>query len=179
MASTALNFFQFRENKTFRWGDVFIAESRIGLRKQQIEQSKHLLLAYQFSAGLMANYLVNPELEIGIMLVPLKFSSDKVAPNVSGSYWAIRYASKNIAATFQYESRSLSFMGWLVASTLNPHQYTLELLFKKKYGMRAVWASNSIMIKSMAVNIKTPSPASVFFMPKLYENERNERLLDL
>ena len=168
MASTALNFFQFRKNKDFRWGDVFIAESRLGFRNQQIEQSKHLLLAYQFSVGLMANYLVSPDHEVGLMLVPLKFASDKVAPNVSGSFWAIRYANKNMAVTFQQESRSLSFLGWLVASTLNPHQYTIELLLKKKYGMRAEWASNKYYDKVYGGQYQNSFPSMSLFLAKIF-----------
>lgn len=142
MTSTALNFFGFREDKRFRWGDVFVAETRLGFRRRQIEKSNHLLMGYLFSVGLTANYLLNPENEIGLILVPLKFASDRVSPNVSGSYVAIRYGNRQFAATFRYESRDLSFAGWLVAPTLNPRQYTLEVLFKKKYGCRIEWAAN-------------------------------------
>lgn len=168
MASTALNFFQFRESKCFRWGDVFIAETRLGFRRRQIEKSNHLLLGYQFSVGLVANYLINSEHEIGLMLVPLKFTSDKVAPNVSGSFWAIQYANKDIAVKFQHESRSLSFFGWLVASTLNPHQYTIELLLKKKYGMRAEWASNKYYDKVYGGQYQNSFPTMSLFFAKIF-----------
>ncbi|MFN3315299.1 MAG: hypothetical protein ACK40K_00675 [Raineya sp.] len=165
MASTALNFFQFRENKNFRWGDVFIVETRLGFRREQIEQSNHLLLGYQFSVGLVANYLINSEHEIGLMLVPLKFTSDKVSPNISGSYIAFRYGSKKFAITFQYESRDLSFGGWLVAATLNPRQYSIEMLIRKKYGLRAEWASNRYYDKIYGGQYHNSFPsASIFYI---------------
>lgn len=142
MASTTLNFFRFRENRSFRWGDMFLIENRLGFRRSQIESSNHLLLGYNFSLGLIANYLINQENEIGFILVPLKFVSDKVAPNISGSYVALRYGNSKIAVSVSYESRDLSFAGWLVGTTLNPRQYTIEVLLRKKYGFRAEWAAN-------------------------------------
>lgn len=142
MASTALNFFQFRENRSLRWGDMFLLEKRLGYRRSQIEGTNHLLLGYNFSIGLIANYLINQENEIGLILVPLKFVSDRVAPNISGSYVALRYGNSKIALSLSYESRDLSFAGWLIGATLNPRQYTLEVLVKKKYGFRTEWAAN-------------------------------------
>lgn len=168
MASTMLNFFEFRESKKFRWGDVFLVENKIGFRRQQIEQSNRVLLGYNFSVGLMANYLINEQKEIGLIFVPLKFTSDKVAPNVSGSYIAFRYANGHFTLTIQYESRDLSFFGWLIPTELNPRQYTLEMLLKKKYGFRAEWAANRYTDTLFGGQYQNSFPSiSIFFAKTL------------
>ncbi|GAB4126620.1 MAG: hypothetical protein OHK0045_01550 [Raineya sp.] len=168
IASTMLDFFEFRKNKQFSWGDVFLVESKIGFRRQQIERSNHILLGYNFSAGLMANYLINEQNEIGLIFVPLKFTSDKVSPNISGSYIGIRYANRHICLTIQHESRDLSFLGWLILPTLNPRQYTLEMLFKKKYGFRAEWAANRYTDTSFGGQYQNSFPSiSIFFAKTL------------
>lgn len=166
MASTALNFFQFREDRSLRWGDMLLIEKQLGFRKSQIEGSNHLLLGYNFSLGLIANYLINRKNEIGIILVPLKFVSDKVAPNISGAYVALRYGSSKIALSLSYESRDLSFFGWLIDATLNPRQYTLEMLFRKNYGFRAVWAANKYFDKLYGGQYHNSFPSLALFFAK-------------
>jgi len=166
MASTALNFFQFRKNCSLRWGDMFLVEKRLGYRRSQIEGSNHLLLGYNFSLGLIANYLINQENEIGFILVPLKFASDKVAPNISGSYVALRYGNSKIALSLSYESRDLSFAGWLINATLNPRQYTLEVLVKKKYGFRTEWAANRYFDNLYGGQYHNSFPSISFFLSK-------------
>jgi hypothetical protein len=140
-SSTALAFFRFRANEAFRFGDWFVVETCLGYRRQQIEKTNHLLLGYNFSLGVVANYLIDKNNEVGLVIVPLKFTSDKVAPNVSGSYIGVRYGSRNICFSANYESRSLSFFGWVIPSTINPSQFTLEVILKCKYGFRAEWAA--------------------------------------
>lgn len=143
MASNILHFLQILpENKRWRVGDVFVSELQMGFRRKQIEQASEWLLGYHFGVGVGGSYQINTKKAVGFYIIPLKFSNDGVSPAISGSWIGLRWANPQICFETGLESRDLSFLGYLVPATLNPRQYFLQAVWRKKWGLRAEWAYN-------------------------------------
>lgn len=143
MASNVLHFLQILpKNKRWRVGDVFVSELQMGFRRKQIEQANEWLSGYHFGVGLGASYQINTKNAVGFYIAPLKFSNDGVSPAISGSWIGLRWANPQIWLETGLESRDLSFLGYLVPATLNPHQYFLQAVWQKKWGLRVEWAYN-------------------------------------
>lgn len=144
MASNAIHFFRSPNTKYKKWkiADIFLCELQVGFRRKQIEQKNNLLLGYHFGIGVGVSYQLKIHNAVGICLLPLKFSDDGVSPAISGSWAAFRYIQNKIWLEIGVEARDLSFFGYLVKSTISPKQYFIQLVWKKKWGLRCEWAHN-------------------------------------
>lgn len=144
--SVLANFFNFRNNKRFYWGDTFSAEFQTGLLDNKLKNQNQFWIGYVFYAGLTAQYLLHPNHEIGLQIVPFKFGIDNVSPQLSASHISFKYASKKMFVELGTESRSLSFAGWLVAQTGSPRQYFGQMQFgeKNRIGLKVEYAQNDI-----------------------------------
>lgn len=116
-----------QENKRFRAGDVLAAEASLGfLSTNNPSEKPGLWIAYRFEFGATAMYRINDKNELGITFTLLRFSRDRVSPNISGSAVLLKYRHNNWIVEGGLEVRRDRIVSWIFPLTGNsdiPLQY--------------------------------------------------------
>ncbi len=110
--------------------DILGAEGGIGFFSSNNPDIKGVVgVYYRFDFGLATIYRINRNNDLGLNLILLTFSRDRVSPNISGSLVQVRYRYKRIIVEAGIEARRDRIFGWLQALQPNfeiPLQYHLH-----------------------------------------------------
>jgi len=146
-SSIIANFLELRENKKFRFGDLFAAEISTGVLSKF--KTTEAWFAYKFEFGVGFIRQLHENHELGINLFFLKFASDWVSENISGSSISVRYRMKQYVLNIGVESQGTRFLGWIQdvsSGGKTPVRYSViiqKLIGKKStLGAKAEFTSN-------------------------------------
>ena len=156
MQSSFAGYFN-RHNK-FLIGDLLSAELAAGgLSSYYSNAISNIWLSYRFEFGLGMIYRINKKNDVGLNLMLLRFASDKVSQNMSGSSVVIRYRYSKVMIEGGVETRRDRIVGWINDIQSNiPLQGTLSCKYllneKKNAGIRCEFLPAKITVNNESFN---------------------------
>ena len=119
------------KQRRFIIGDVLAGEvGSIFMETSNPDIKNNIGFTYRFEFGLGTIFRINKKQDIGLNLIILKFTRDRVSPNISGSFVALRYRYRSVLMNVGIEARRDRIFGWIQALQPNfymPMQYNFEI----------------------------------------------------
>lgn len=119
------------KQRRFIIGDVLAGEvGSIFMETSNPDIKNNLGFTYRFEFGLGTIFRINKKQDVGLNLIILKFARDRVSPNISGSFVALRYRYRSVLLNVGIEARRDRIFGWIQALQPNfymPMQYNFEI----------------------------------------------------